>query len=265
MHWTAKESLSWVSIDSGSTGSNNASVVYSVTEYAGANARTGTITVARQSFTVIQTELGVPVNVQATDGVYEDRTDITWDELSGATGYYVYRNVNNSSGGASYIGYVSTNVFSDIGGLLDQVYYYWIRPANGGGSGGLSLPDTGFRSNGVVDPAWIALHFPGSYPGNAVDSDDDGFANIDEFIAGTIPTDAQSYFKISGAESSTDGFVVNWNSESGRVYAVDWTASLTNTFQNLTTNLTYPQNSYTDAVHTAEGEGFYSLKVELEN
>ncbi len=36
-------------------------------------------------------------------------------------------------------------------------------------------------------------------------------------------------------------------------------------FQPLGTRMPYPQNSFTDTVHAAQNEGFYDLRVELEN
>jgi all-beta uncharacterized protein/BACON domain-containing protein len=51
--WTAAGNVSWIAIASGSTGSGNGSVTFTVAANAGA-ARTGTLTVAGQTFTVTQ-------------------------------------------------------------------------------------------------------------------------------------------------------------------------------------------------------------------
>ncbi len=219
---------------------------------------------AGQSFLVIQEAFELPGNVQATDGDYEDRTEITWDFVPGALNYYLYRNTTNDSGSSSYIGSSTTNVYNDISGVVGQVYTYWVRPYNAGGTGGYSIPDTGYRSAGVVSGSWITTYFPGGYPGDDVDSDGDGFSNIEEFIADTIPTNALSYFQIDNQYETPAGFVIEWNSVSGRVYGVNWVGHLTNSLTPLTNGIAYPQSSYTDTVHSADDEGFYNLEVELE-
>jgi hypothetical protein len=60
--------------------------------------------------------------------------------------------------------------------------------------------------------------------------------------------------------------VINWTSVPGREYAVYWAKTLTNSFEFVTPGyLPYPQNSYTDTVHTVEGCGFYYIDVQLDN
>lgn len=262
--WNATESIYWIDIDSGTPGTNNGTVAYSIDAYAGSTARTGTITVAQQTFTVIQEAFGVPANVSATDGAFEDRTEATWDNLPGATRYYLYRNTTNDTSSATYLGYVNaTNFYSDIGGILNRTYFYWVRPYNSGGTGDYSLPDTGCRGFGGATPAWIALYFPGGYPGDLADSDGDGFTNHEEFISGTVPTDPLSFFEISSIGSSPAGYAIHWTSVSGRVYGIDWTDDLANPFVSQTNGIPYPENSWTDTVHSATGEGFYKLDVEI--
>ncbi|MDF7807443.1 BACON domain-containing protein [Pontiellaceae bacterium B12219] len=262
--WTATEGLNWITIQSGTSGTNNGSVAYSVSAYAGTTARTGSVTVASQTFLVIQDAFELAGNVQATDGDYEDRTEITWDFVPGATTYYLYRNTTSDSGSASYIGNTAANVFNDISGAAGQVYTYWVRPYNDGGVGGFSLPESGYRSAGIVSGSWITAYFPGGYPGDGVDSDGDGFSNIEEFIADTVPTNGLSYFRIEDQHESPSGFIIHWNAASGRVYAVNWIDGLTNSLVPLTNNIAYPQGSYTDSVHAADDAGFYRLEVELE-
>ena len=116
-----------------------------------------------------------------------------------------------------------------------------------------------------MTPEWIALHFPGGYPGNLIDSDDDGLDNLSEFIAGTLPNDDASVFKVVAAEPVPAGFAISWNATNGRQYGVHWTDDLATGYLPLATNLLYPVNSYTDTVHTAEDGGFYYIDVQLDN
>ncbi|MCX5886549.1 MAG: DUF1566 domain-containing protein [Proteobacteria bacterium] len=53
-NWTATSNASWINITSGNSGSGNGTVYYSVSANATADSRTGTITVAENSFTVEQ-------------------------------------------------------------------------------------------------------------------------------------------------------------------------------------------------------------------
>ncbi len=262
--WNATESPPWVTINSGSPGTHNGTVVYTVGVYAGETARTGTITVANQIFTVIQSAFGVPSNVQASDGTFADRTEITWDVLPGATRYYLYRNEVNNTAGAGYLGNVTTNLFNDLGGIENRTYFYFVRPYNAGGQGGYSLSDTGWRGFGGMTQEWIDQYFPGGYPGDLVDSDGDFFNNYEEFVAGSNPTNAQSFLRITAQYPVPGGLAIEWlPSVAGRWYMVNWTDALTNSFQTLETGISFPQNSCTDAVHAAESAGFYEVGVEL--
>ncbi|WP_372794583.1 hypothetical protein [Pontiella sp.] len=234
-HWTATENLGWFYIDSGIPGTNNGTVAYSLTEYGSTVARTGTVTVANQTFTVVQLPLGVPLNVQATDGDFTDRTEVTWDPLPNADRYYIYRNHTNTNTGASYLGYVTTNTFSDIGGLENRTYFYFVRSWCPGGYGGYSAPDTGHRGTAGVTPEWIDTHFPCGGP--------------------------ETYGHIDYGEGSPAGFVIHWTAETNHVYGIRRTGGLENPFVPLVDGLAYPQNAYTDTLHAAESTGFYRLTV----
>jgi hypothetical protein len=94
-------------------------------------------------------------------------------------------------------------------------------------------------------------------------TDDDAFNNWQEYIAGTDPTDATSYFCVTNCCSEADGFLVEWESVSGRVYSVSYASSLTNEFQTLESDIAYPKSSYTDT-HVMT-QGFYRVEVELED
>ena len=119
--------------------------------------------------------------------------------------------------------------------------------------------------DGMAD-AWEIRYFGDTETSNGwTDSDGDGQSDYDEYVAGMDPTDAACCFAIYDASIPTNGqFVVYWDSVSGRVYSVQWSAALTNDFTSMATNLVYPQGSYTDTVHHAEESGFYKVEVEME-
>ena len=105
----------------------------------------------------------------------------------------------------------------------------------------------------------------GDYEAAALaDTDGDGFAAWQEYIAGSNPTNQQSFFGISSVNTSTNSVVIQWApGTTGRVYGVHWTTNLLNGFQPLETNIVWPQASYTDTAHSAEIRSFYRVKVQL--
>lgn len=118
-------------------------------------------------------------------------------------------------------------------------------------------------SDGISDE-WELLYFSCATGCVAYGhGDEDSCNNIGEFIAGTDPTNAGSFFKVTQAYSVDTDFVVEWNPVSNRRYSVIWTPQLTNEFQPLEVGIQYPQSSYTDSVHTVDSSGFYSLEVEM--
>ena len=75
-----------------------------------------------------------PTGVSATDGTYTDKIRITWNSVSGATRYYVYRSTS-SSGTYSSLGYV-TGLYMDDTSIPEDTsepsYYYKVRAYNNG-------------------------------------------------------------------------------------------------------------------------------------
>ena len=126
-----------------------------------------------------------------------------------------------------------------------------------------SAPVVGDKDGDGLPNAWELEYF--GHPTNAVPSgngDGDGMDNLSEFIAGTDPTNAASFFAAS-AGLDPSGFVVSWNSVSGRTYSVLHNGAVTGSFTNLAGGMDYPVNSYTDATLHAEADAFYKLEVEL--
>lgn len=112
---------------------------------------------------------------------------------------------------------------------------------------------------------YISEYDTGTDP-SSPDSDGDKTDDGDEMVAGTDPTSSSSYFHVTTDTASTgtpsEHIVINWESVADRVYNVLWTPSLAEEpFQPLETGIQYPQNSYTDTVHTVESSGFYRVVV----
>jgi uncharacterized protein YjbI with pentapeptide repeats len=155
--------------------------------------------------------------------------------------------------------YVTTD--SDLAGNA-RIYYSFVDMGAFEYAGVLSgTPD--FDGDGLLD-SWEALYADSaSTLDSDASSDSDAFSNEEEYIAGTDPTDATSYFCVTNCCSEADGFLVEWVSVSGRVYSVSYASSLTNAFQTLESDIAYPQSSYTDT-HVMT-QGFYRVEVELED
>jgi hypothetical protein len=83
--------------------------------------------------------------VQASDGAYGDKVQVTWTASSGATGYRVFRNTSNSAAGAVQIADVSYLFYDDTAADPMTTYWYWVGAYNNARDSALSDADTGYR------------------------------------------------------------------------------------------------------------------------
>lgn len=99
--------------------------------------------------------LSAPTGVAATDGSYTDRVRVTWNSVTDATHYRVYRNTVNNSGTASaLIGWTAGTTYDDTTATAGRTYYYWVKAAasyEGDRESGFSASTTGY-----VQPATLA-------------------------------------------------------------------------------------------------------------
>ncbi len=128
----------------------------------------------------------------------------------------------------------------------------------------VSSADPDSDGDGIPD-WWELLYFGGITNCIGTDhADSDLQNNGEEYITGTDPTNGASFFGFTNAVPMVAGFVIQWDpSVSNREYAVSWTNDLSGTFTSLVSGIEFPQNSYTDTVHGAEGGGFYKVEVQL--
>ena len=127
----------------------------------------------------------------------------------------------------------------------------------------ISAPNPDSDSDGIPND-WETQHFGGPTNANPSALAANGVNTLYEtYIAGLNPTNPVSVFLISDFRSLTSQSILQWQSASGRVYSVYWTTNLLSGFQPLETNILWPQNSWTDAVHGAQADGFYRIKVRL--
>ena len=124
--------------------------------------------------------------------------------------------------------------------------------------------------------AWRHAHFDSVALTNAAisslsaDPDHDGLSNEQEYWAGTDPMNASScltlYALTNNPVVAGGGFVVRWQSVTGRRYCVQAATNLVAGFTNLATGLwaTPTMNVYTDTV-TGTAQKFYRVGVEIGN
>jgi hypothetical protein len=122
-----------------------------------------------------------------------------------------------------------------------------------------------FDEDGMAD-AWEAHYFPeGTNAAPTAHGDDDGMNNLQEYIAGTDPTNSASVLCITdcGPGATTNKFVLYWRSASNRWYSVGWASNLPGSFVPFTSGLPAnpPVNVFTDDVRGGESRGFYRIGV----
>ncbi|MDD2599343.1 MAG: C10 family peptidase [Kiritimatiellae bacterium] len=103
---------------------------------------------------------------------------------------------------------------------------------------------------------WEELHGLDPFTDDgALDPDQDGYTNLQEYIAGTDPNDSNSIFRIS-----IDGRTINWPALEGRTYRVLKADNPAGPFDVLQT-LYGPTSNFTD--NASALHGFYKVSVEL--
>ncbi len=122
--------------------------------------------------------------------------------------------------------------------------------------------------DGLAD-GWEYTYFSSTTGAIATaDSDGDGQDNLSEYISGHNPLLTGSRFGVSEIIPPQSGyespFILSWDPVTGRVYRVSWSTSMGySTFTNISGDLPYPANSYTDTVERAGPNQFYKLQVRL--
>ena len=105
--------------------------------------------------------------------------------------------------------------------------------------------------------AWEMTCF-GSLEQVRPDWDEDGFSNLEEYIADTDPTDPASVFIIEDMMVPT----LYWTAVQGRTYSVYWTDDLSQPFMRIAFGLT--TGSYTDNFNSVGNANYYRIQVEME-
>lgn len=133
------------------------------------------------------------------------------------TAFIVIERAGTTPVSGSFAGMASNTVFSADG-------YNWTITYTGGDGNDVTLT--------VADAmtTWRYGYFTTTLnSGNAADTadpDQDGMSNMDEFIAGTIPTNRLSRLAFTGTSSSANKLTLDFPSVLGRTYRIQWTDNL---------------------------------------
>jgi hypothetical protein len=154
----------------------------------------------------------------------QSKLSLTWPELSGfdVDHYEIYVDSNSTPIG------VTNNMWTVSGLVAGSTHTFaLVYQLADGRRSTLSAPATGTtwaedeNLDGLPDD-WEARYWgssPAIWPAANVDSDGDGATNLQEFLAGTDPTDANSVLRVQ-LIASTQGTRLSWNSQPGLMYQV---------------------------------------------
>lgn len=154
-----------------------------------------------------------------------------------------------------------------VSGTLDGTYIFTFNDRTRAYSleRGPSNPDA--DGDGMPDD-WENTYFGSTnavHGGAYEDWDEDGASNLDEWYAGTIPTDDSSVFTIVSVAGAAN-YVVSWASETGKTYTI-WVCTnlLAGEFTPSTAPIssTSPMNTHTIVLNEASSL-YYRLSVDDE-
>lgn len=156
------------------------------------------------------------------------------------------------------------NAASDYAAFSPSNTYLWRLSETG--SVDLALTDLRGDSDGDSLPDWWeTAYWSNRLDGAAAaDSDGDGMDNLGEYIANTLPQDADSLLEFTRIAAISTNVQVTWTTADGRRYAlVGFTNLETSAGVTAAVFTVYgqPEHSWTDTVNGAGGR-YYSVKVE---
>ena len=85
-----------------------------------------------------------PTSVNASDGDFHSRIEVSWSSVSGATHYNVFRCSSTSTSDCVPVGGATTTFYADFNVNTETYYIYRIRACNSEGCSDLSDLDPGF-------------------------------------------------------------------------------------------------------------------------
>ena len=187
--------------------------------------------------------------------------------FSGNARVKVFTNMNAIPLSQSIIAGSADSDYSSIGMFAPQASAYQLADD---ASGHLLLTDVVGDTDGNGIPDWWENQYFGGRTNCTAGADSDGDLadNLNEYGAGTDPTNAASCFAISGFSISSVGSdtIIRWSSVTGKTYAIERGTNLlagAGAFSMVVTNIpaSAPENTWTNAGTSGQAE-YYRIVVE---
>jgi hypothetical protein len=161
---------------------------------------------------------------------------VSWPPVAGLSvaNYEVY-----ADGAASATAVITSNNWTMTGLVPSSTHSFRLDYVLADGrrsplSGATANTTYGTLMWGGIPYEWMTAYFGSdvfSWPAPGADSDGDGVSNLQEFMAGTIPTNSASVLR-SRLDNTSQGLFLKWNTEPGLMYQVQTTTDLS-TWSNL--------------------------------
>ncbi|MCG3126217.1 MAG: hypothetical protein CHACPFDD_01047 [Phycisphaerae bacterium] len=97
-----------------------------------------------------------PTGVAASDGAYCSYVRVSWNAVSGATGYTIWRNTVNDVATATQIGTDTASPYDNTTAVVGTAYFYWVKATKSCGSSGFSSSDSGYRATVPSAPTAVS-------------------------------------------------------------------------------------------------------------
>ena len=186
---------------------------------------------------------------------------LEWTSETNET-YILQRSLASSTGYVDFATDLAStppiNSFEDLAIAGIPSYFYRLKLQEGT----MSLADLG--GNGLPD-AWERQYFGRIGVDPNADPDGDGMSNLDEYRAGTDPTDSNSNFRISGVRVLPGGGVLlSWPSVMNRLYSVVRSTNSLTGYQPIAAGIlaTPPTTTFHDTNATSARTYFYRLSLD---
>jgi len=101
--------------------------------------------------------LSAPAGLSATDGTYTNKISTSWQSVSLASHYRVYRATSSTGTKTALSSWQTSLSYEDTTATIGQTYYYWVQAAtssSGANASDYSASDSGFR--GLSSPSGVS-------------------------------------------------------------------------------------------------------------